>query len=96
MEATQHDTMLVVIENRPLSLRAAHGTTLTCIDGIVWLTQEGNPREGHLRRGHSHLIESDGLVLIEGSPRGSFLVTGPPYISKRVSTRCLFQTEKRL
>jgi hypothetical protein len=76
MEVLLRDATLTVFEDLPVSFRGARGTRLTCTEGVVWLTQEKDLRDLHLRSGQSYLIENNGLILLEGSPRGSLRVSG--------------------
>ena len=48
-----------------LRMRAASGVTILCESGILWVTQEGSPRDEFLSAGESLCLVGAGLVLVE-------------------------------
>jgi hypothetical protein len=48
-----------------VKLRGAKGACVTCRAGVLWITQEGVPRDDLLPPGSSVRLETDGVVLIE-------------------------------
>jgi hypothetical protein len=45
----------------------AHGTLIRCVDGVVWITQDGDRRDYLLSRGGSLVIDGDGPALVEAT-----------------------------
>lgn len=54
----------------PLRLTQASGVRLRCVSGILWITQPGEAGDIFLAPGQSHLIDNNGLVLIESIGAG--------------------------
>lgn len=46
------------------------GTCVMCITGILWLTQQGDPRDHILNAGQSFTLDQSGMVLVQGLPYG--------------------------
>ena len=58
----------VVIELEPhsvLPVREARGARLQCIDGAVWITEEGNPHDVVLEHGEAHALADDGRTVVQ-------------------------------
>lgn len=55
----------------PLAFRGARGVVVECVEGTVWLTVDGQAGDFFLRRGDKLCIDSEGLALIDGLPRGA-------------------------
>jgi hypothetical protein len=47
-----------------LSLRDGEVTHIRCIQGSVWITEEGQSRDTILERGETHALRRTGLVVI--------------------------------
>ena len=47
-----------------LSIRDGLGRTVTCCAGMLWITQEGDPRDIVLGTGQRFVINRQGLALI--------------------------------
>ena len=45
-------------------LEAAKGQQITCLDGVVWLTQARDHRDIVLTRGHTFIIDRKGLAVL--------------------------------
>lgn len=58
-------------EDAPLAFRGARGVLVECVEGSIWLTVEGQAGDFFLRRGDSLRIDSEGLALVDGLPRGA-------------------------
>ena len=42
------------------------GDTIFCANGVLWVTQEGDPEDYLLKKGEKFVAERPGLVLIQG------------------------------
>jgi hypothetical protein len=62
---------------KSLDLRGGHGTTLTAMDGNVWITLAGDRRDIILQPGQSFVIDRDGLT-VASALGGSATVTVVP------------------
>ena len=47
-----------------LALRDARGRTVTCLNGSVWLTMEGDTRDVILEPGATFAVDRDGLTIL--------------------------------
>ena len=69
MDAMKRDPNEIFLEMSPGQierLRGASGVRLICRRGMVWITQEGLPRDDFLSAGMSLELIAAGLTLIEG------------------------------
>ena len=48
-----------------LRVRDAAGTVVVCLEGMVWLTEEGDAADHFLACGQRHRIAGDGVVVLE-------------------------------
>ncbi len=48
-----------------LRVRGAAGTVVVCLEGTVWLTEEGDLSDHFLEGGHRHRIAGNGVVVLE-------------------------------
>lgn len=64
---------------RPLRLRHAAGRHLSVIQGSVWVTQQGDPRDPVLARGETFRFDRKGLALVTplGGPAQVVLEEAP-------------------
>ena len=64
--------MLLDTDNARLTLQRdalarladACGTRLDCVDGVAWITVDGEPRDIVLTRGQSHVVDSSADVIV--------------------------------
>ncbi|HEU4701084.1 MAG TPA: DUF2917 domain-containing protein [Conexibacter sp.] len=57
--------MLTLQPGRALALDAACGTCVVCIDGTLWLTQEGEAGDVLLPANHSWTARQDGRIVVQ-------------------------------
>lgn len=90
MDLELENAQLRLQENRPLRLANGRGVTICCLDGIAWLTVEGEAGDCFLAPGQKHRLASDGVALIEGM-RGTATIrlepAGPRLIANRPSLK---------
>lgn len=58
-----------------LALRDARGRVVTCLEGNVWLTMEGDRRDVMLKPGASFVVDRDGLTLLASQHRSTVNVS---------------------
>lgn len=51
--------------DHPVRLVHAAGRRLLCMEGVAWITAQGQPVDVFLRAGHSYVVPDNGLVLAE-------------------------------
>lgn len=66
MELEWGNIQLRVPENQPLRVVNGIGVTVRSLEGIAWLTVEGEAGDCFLAPGEEYRIVGNGLVLIEG------------------------------
>src|SRR4051794_5076029 len=63
-----------VNESKLLRLTGAAGTTLSCISGSLWITQDSNLKDIVLYSGQSHVVEGPQPVIVSSFKPGMSLV----------------------
>ena len=53
------------------------GKRIACLNGMLWVTQEGDLKDHILTAGEEFVAAQDGLVLVEAVRDASVLVTSP-------------------
>ncbi len=56
--------------SKSLDIRNGHGTNVRVVEGVVWITQAGDPQDVVLAAGQSFVVDRDGLTLVSalGAP----------------------------
>lgn len=58
--------MVLRLNNKDfLRLHGARGVAIEIVDGRVWITEDGRPRDSFLAAGGRYQVGGDGLVLVE-------------------------------
>jgi len=66
------ENMVVQLADRnSLAFRGARNVCLECVNGMVWLTIEGQQDDFVLIEGEQFCIESNDLAIVQGLPSGS-------------------------
>jgi hypothetical protein len=81
------NTAIELPNGKLLAFRGALGIRLTCTEGRVWLTVEGQPGDFLLAKGEHLRIESNGLALVQGFPSGIVRMVGEKSCSIRSVAR---------
>jgi hypothetical protein len=63
--------VIKLAEGKHLAFRDARGVSIECIEGVVWVTVEGQSGDFLLAKGERLRIESKGLALVQGMPSGA-------------------------
>jgi len=63
MSKTRHAT-LTLLRNQVAKLSRAVATRLLCVDGVAWITVDGDQRDVVLERGQSFDIDSNADVIV--------------------------------
>jgi len=66
-----------LLDNCPISLRGAHGLRITCTAGTIWITVTGETGDTFLGAGQSHVVQGNGLAIIESIGSGSIRIGKP-------------------
>ena len=66
-----------LIDHYPISLRGARGLRITCTAGTVWITIAGEPGDTFLGAGQSHVVQGNGLAIIESIGSGGIRIGKP-------------------
>lgn len=69
-----------------LRLGGAEGVVIGCTRGVVWITEEGDPRDHLVEAGGRHRVRSRGLVVAEAL-RDSVLWVCRPVRTHRLAPR---------
>lgn len=64
MATLTHRTELQLAGEELFTLQDIRGTRLTCVDGSVWLTLDGDLRDVFLHPGDSFVVDRDGTTLM--------------------------------
>ena len=66
-----------LIDNCPISLRGARDLRITCTSGTIWITVAGEPGDTFLSAGQSHVVQGNGLAIVESIGSGSIRIGQP-------------------
>jgi len=66
-----------LIDNCPITLRGARGLRITCTAGTIWITVTGETGDTFLGAGQSHVVQGNGLAIIESIGSGSIRIGKP-------------------
>jgi hypothetical protein len=72
-----------------LDISDGEGFTVECLEGAVWITQSGDPRDIVLRAGQSFVLDKPGLALVCAA-------AGPATVAVAVSLQLLPRARSRL
>lgn len=65
MTATFHPALARLDAGQVLKVRDARGHTLAVFDGLVWVTQDGDPRDAFVAKGGVFTFDRPGLAIVE-------------------------------
>ena len=69
-----------------LRLVSAPGTTIVCVDGSLWITRDGSPKDVVLSPGQTYLVEDAARVIVTGLGPSQAWVSQPA-AERRPATR---------
>ena len=69
---------LDLAKNETARLAGAFRTRLECVDGVAWITIDGDPRDVVLTRGQSFVVDRDDEVLVYALQNGAVVEVQPP------------------
>ncbi len=61
-----------------LRIRKGRGQIVTVLEGLVWVTQDHDPRDIFLGDGESFALDGGGLTIVQALERTQLLVLAPP------------------
>jgi hypothetical protein len=81
--------MRPLLEIRPIALsrQSMHriengkGSEVFCLRGVVWVTQEGDPRDLILASGQSFVLDRKGVAVVYALKDAAITVGSPGYVS---------------
>ena len=86
-------------DNSPISLRGGRGLRIVCTEGIIWITLAGEPGDIFLKPGQVHVVQGNGLAIVESIGCGSLRISKPEQQSLvqswRATLRRLFAEEQQ-
>lgn len=65
MTTTFHPALARLDAGQVLKMRDAKGHTLAVFDGLVWVTQDGDPRDAFIPKGGVFTFDRPGLAIVE-------------------------------
>jgi len=77
----------------PLATRSMHriengrGTEVLCLEGAVWITQEGDPRDIILSPGQSFVLDRRGVAVVYALKEAAITVGTPGHVSSAPDSR---------
>ena len=80
-------------DNCPISLRGARGLSIACTAGTVWITVADEPGDTFLSAGQTHVVQGNGLAIVESIGSGSIRIGKP---GKQPVSRAWLSTLRRL
>lgn len=64
MDLSQHAASIQVPHNRPVRVRNGYGRRIAVLEGNVWVTQDGDPRDIVLGAGEDFLFDRPAAALV--------------------------------
>lgn len=77
MNMTELHTKHLIEPLASLVLRDAHGSTVTCVSGRLWLTMEGDTRDVILEPGTAFTVDRDGVTILAAEQESVVDVRAP-------------------
>ena len=65
MTASFHPALARLDAGQVLKMHDAKGRTLAVFDGLVWVTQDGDPRDAFVAKGGVFTFDRPGLAIVE-------------------------------
>jgi len=65
MTASFHPALARLNAGQFLKIRDGRGQTLAVFDGLVWVTQDGDPRDAFVAKGDVFKFDRRGLAIVE-------------------------------
>ena len=87
MRMSFRNAVIQLVDGKPLAFQGARGVHLECIEGMVWLTLEGQAGDFLLARGERLRIESNGLALVEALRSGAIRLVDEAHWAIRWANR---------
>lgn len=76
-----------LVAGRPAVLDRARGTRVDCLEGTLWITQDGDIRDIVLPAGSAFVIDRDTRVLVSAIDAARFALRRPAAASADVALR---------
>jgi hypothetical protein len=64
MLLTPRHSRFSLARNQAAKLSRARDTNVRCVDGVAWITVDGDPRDIVLERGQSFVVDSNADVIV--------------------------------
>jgi len=74
MTASSHPALTRLDTGQVLKIRDGKGQTLAVFDGLVWVTQDGDPRDAFIAKGDAFTFDRQGLAIVEAMKESRFAV----------------------
>jgi hypothetical protein len=65
MAATLHTELSRLGSGEILKIHDGRGRTLAVFKGLVWVTQDGDPRDAFIAKGETFTLDRPGLAIVE-------------------------------
>jgi Protein of unknown function (DUF2917) len=69
---------LALKQRDTLTLEAARGALVRCLEGLVWITQDGDCADHIVAAGDSFRVDRDGSVIVQATTRPARLAIESP------------------
>ena len=81
VELTFHPMIARLGAGQFLRIEEGNGKTVAVFDGLVWVTQHGDPRDAFVARGESFMLDRPGLAIVEAmtEARVALLASAPEH-----------------
>jgi hypothetical protein len=78
MASTLHAALSRLGSGEILKIRDGGGRTVAVFEGLVWVTQNGDPRDAFLAKGETFTLDRPGLAIVEALSETRLAVVDAP------------------
>jgi hypothetical protein len=73
-----HGVEMILVDSDLFKMEGDHRlTTIVCVEGCLWITQQGDAQDHILQAGQIFIVSRSGALIIQGQPEGRLELLPP-------------------